>query len=504
MLVKVIHAGSAATSFAAASADLSVLAEAEISDKRIGRIVKRIGNERVAEVQQQAAAYEDLPLPARQQSPVDLTPSLVCVQCDGGRLQIRNRTKQDDQSDEAKDDSKSSFWRESKVGALIKMTGATHDPCPEIPTVFVDAERMSRLTREIKGFSGDKGESAEATSQSSAEDSESLLKPDELHVSTRPKPLVRSVIATTENIQAFGKLLVVAAHARGFMAAERRAFVCDGMACNWTLHEKHFGRFTPILDIVHAICYLYHAAIGGDPTPESWQRYCQWAQWLWSGEVDKLLASMHAHQAKIGLPEEADKDTSARALLADAIRYVSNQRSRMDYARYRQQGLPITSAYIESTIKQINRRVKGTEKFWSINANPMLQLRADFTLFQRTSRWRTSGKGESANSAHGANTKWPHDYKPRLTPKRWPSTDHGLTVRPARYQNKSELKFKNNYAFSRANLFSLSRTTEGFYDTDATEAKVDSVWIDCIMRVLPVPQRRCAAGLCVKIMFCDR
>ncbi len=163
MLVKAIRAG---TSFDDASADLSVLAEAEISDRRICRIVERIGNERVAEVQQQAAVYEDLPLPARQQSPVDFTPSLVCVQCDGGRLQMRDRTKQDEQ----RNDSKSSFWRESKVGALIKMTGQTYDsdPCPEIPTILVDASRMSRLTREIKGFSGDKGESAVATSESDA------------------------------------------------------------------------------------------------------------------------------------------------------------------------------------------------------------------------------------------------------------------------------------------------------------------------------------------------
>ncbi len=61
----------------------------------------------------------------------------------------------------------------------------------------------------------------------------------------------------------------------------------------------------------------------------------------------------------------------------NAIRYVTNQKDRMQYAEYRQLGLPITSAYIESTIKQVDRRVKGSVKFWSVNANPMLQLRAD-------------------------------------------------------------------------------------------------------------------------------
>jgi len=51
----------------------------------------------------------------------------------------------------------------------------------------------------------------------------------------------------------------------------------------------------------------------------------------------------------------------------------------MKYAEYRKQGLPITSSHIESTIKRINQRVKGTEKFWSESeAEELLQLRADY------------------------------------------------------------------------------------------------------------------------------
>jgi hypothetical protein len=41
--------------------------------------------------------------------------------------------------------------------------------------------------------------------------------------------------------------------------------------------------------------------------------------------------------------------------------------------------LPITSSFVESTIKQINHRVKGTEKFWNEDgAEEILQLRADY------------------------------------------------------------------------------------------------------------------------------
>ena len=50
----------------------------------------------------------------------------------------------------------------------------------------------------------------------------------------------------------------------------------------------------------------------------------------------------------------------------------------MKYVEYRQAGLPITTAHVESTIKRMNYRVKGSEKFWSeCGAESILQLRAD-------------------------------------------------------------------------------------------------------------------------------
>jgi hypothetical protein len=49
----------------------------------------------------------------------------------------------------------------------------------------------------------------------------------------------------------------------------------------------------------------------------------------------------------------------------------------MDYPEYRRLGLPVSSAPVESTIKQINRRLKGSEKFWlTAGAEAMLRLRA--------------------------------------------------------------------------------------------------------------------------------
>jgi hypothetical protein len=60
------------------------------------------------------------------------------------------------------------------------------------------------------------------------------------------------------------------------------------------------------------------------------------------------------------------------------ITYFENNASRVDYPRYRTEGLPMTSAYRESFVKEINYRVKGTDKFWNDgnSAEAILQLRA--------------------------------------------------------------------------------------------------------------------------------
>ena len=64
--------------------------------------------------------------------------------------------------------------------------------------------------------------------------------------------------------------------------------------------------------------------------------------------------------------------------MTDAIRYLGNNRDRMGYPRYRCLGLPVTSAPMESLIKQMNARVKGTEMFWDepMGAEAIVHLRA--------------------------------------------------------------------------------------------------------------------------------
>jgi hypothetical protein len=360
MLRKVTYAGSQSVSFVQATKDLEALAEMKVSRERVQRWTKRVGEERVAEAQRQAEAYQALPLPEQRQSPTAQVPQVACVMIDGGRIQVRDRHESP-----AEKESKG-YWRESLVGCCLSMTSPEHaeDPCPTIPRTFVDSRRMHDLSREIKGFSGppDTGTAAPETAPHDREG--------------RPEVLVKSVVATRAGQDLFGQRLVAEAYARGFHAARRKAFVADGAASNWSVHQKHFSHYTPVLDFTHAICYVYAAAVAGRTEQAGWPNYVEWAQWLWEGAVDKLIEAVAARSQQLGPPPAGD-ETSPAAIVAKTLGYLKNQRTRMKYDQYRKLGLPITSSHIESTIKQINRRVKGTEKFWDQGAEPLLTLAAD-------------------------------------------------------------------------------------------------------------------------------
>jgi hypothetical protein len=259
-----------------------------------------------------------------------------------------------------------------KVGCLWSMTStvSTEDPCPQLPKSFVDPERMRKMVREIKGFSGPDS-LAEDQVDDSTEESRIDDRPG------RPKPLARSVVASRRTAEAFGLLLASEAHQRRFAAAERKAFVADGSDTNWGVWRKHFSDFEPILDFIHALTYVYAAAMAGRTLKEGWRAYREWAQWVWGGQVDCVIAALELRQQELGEPTKETPKTAPSAIVNKSLGYLRNQRLRMRYPEYRKQGLPITSTYVESTVKQINRRMKGTEKFWSHGVEGMLTLVAD-------------------------------------------------------------------------------------------------------------------------------
>lgn len=390
VLKKMVYTGSHATSFQQGSGDLEELAEVEISSGRVRRATEKIGNERAAERDAEVEDWQRLTLPEQQQKPAalasDQVPEVACVQMDGGRLQIRSsEPSSQEQSDET---SSRTFWREDKVGICLSMRSEASevDPHPQIPGAFVDPTRMNTLAREIKNAGKKPAKSGgpnDQTSQAEYDEVDSALSAiEEVKTQLRyqpPKIASRNVVATRRDVNAFGPMLATMAWSLGFAAAIRKVFLADGSDTNWSVWRRYFSHYTPVLDFIHALCYVYQAAMSGLPADDAWPIYCEWAQWVWSGEVTKVIAALEIRLKELGGPPEKDDTTSPRAKVAETLRYLTNQQSRMKYDEYRRDGLPITSSHIESTIKQINRRVKGTEKFWlEGGAEALLQLTADY------------------------------------------------------------------------------------------------------------------------------
>jgi hypothetical protein len=379
LLAKAVRQASKASSFEDASDDLRELAGVEISATHLQRLSERIGREWAKARDEEVEKFRKAELERSYKEPPG---GAAAVMLDGGRVQTRGE-------DGGRGVSEAS-WRESKVACCLTLQTKAQgvDPQPEPPSKFLEPTEAARLASEVKRRS----RPTLARNEEQRKELQSSRRKKRKKRAKRPHPRnrtrVRTIVATMENSEAFGWQVAAEVHRRGLDRAKRKACVCDGQAYNWSIYEMHLLplKFVAILDFVHLLAYLYDAAhaFRGTDAARGWKTYQQWLRWAWSGKVRLLLSDLRAAAAKLAARGSA---ASARKQTVDeTLTYVTNNRERMDYPEYRRLGLPISSAPIESTIKQINRRVKGSEKFWlEGGVEAILQLRA--AQLSQDDRW---------------------------------------------------------------------------------------------------------------------
>lgn len=199
-----------------------------------------------------------------------------------------------------------------------------------------------------------------------------------------PARLVRTCVASMETSASFGPMVAAEAQERHFYEAPRRAFVADGAAYNWTIHRGYFADFEPIVDFLHAVCYVFASAQAVSADEGSgWSVYLEWMRACWQGRVGDVLTELDQWQARLGEPPAGEAQTAEerrdpRRVVAQARSYLGNNRARMEYPRYRREGLPTTSSLVESLVGEVNARVKSKQKHWDRpgGAESILQLRA--------------------------------------------------------------------------------------------------------------------------------
>lgn len=386
LLEQVTFLGTVLSSFPQAARSTRKVLGVRLGRKLIERVTERIGAERVAVRDADVDNHELRTLVVVAAGPVDVTPPTVAaVMADGGMFQ---RTAQNTDS--------SSHWSEYKAGLCLSLAGQTgetplgEDPHPRVPEFLLSASYLKTLTREIAQKAADVPvETAAEVDSAGPRPEPSEAKASEAPVSEpaarqppvlSPQVLSREVVATTRAAKSFGEMLRVQAWQAGMFQSSRKAFVGDGSGWIWTIWETHFKAwgFVPVLDLIHAVTHVYAAAMAGRTQAAGWAVYAQWIGWLWSGEVSQIITALRERAESLGEPTETDGPTSVRSIVWSNLTYLENQQSRMDYARYRREALPITSSHMESTVKELNYRIKGSEKFWSnTGGESVLQLKAD-------------------------------------------------------------------------------------------------------------------------------
>jgi hypothetical protein len=389
ILHKIVGVAGEVKAHKAAAKVLQLSGKLPISSRHVNRLTEEIGKEME---QQRDRRTEDY-VHHRREEPAVTAPEVVAIGLDGGRVMTRAPGQGVGVHEQQ--------WKEDKVACLLALKGQTfaEDPHPEPPKCFVDAPEVDKLVRALQAHHGPRQENElpqladlslgrqgvpddprAETAKSDTATSKAQARRQRLWPPRRAKE-PRTCVATMADCGEFGKMVAAEAYRRNFQQAKRGALLGDGSAWIWNLHTKWFTWLTPVADFVHPLTYLYvTATVLAANVRERWQWYVQWMTWCWQGRVQEVIEDLQTRLSQREPYAGAGRapPTDAREVLRRTLTYLRHNEPRMRYAEYRQQGLPVTSSLVESLIKEVNYRVKGTEKFWDRpeGAEAILQVRA--------------------------------------------------------------------------------------------------------------------------------
>lgn len=193
-----------------------------------------------------------------------------------------------------------------------------------------------------------------------------------------PPPITRSVVATMANWEQLGDHLSTCAHRRGYAHAQQKVFLSDGAQGIRSQRERCFPDAPFALDWGHATENLHGAAVAGfGPGRKAERWYERQKDRLWHGHTDRFFRQLSALARRLGPRPPNASEHHPRRTVSNALDYFRTNRAGLDYPTFRQRGWPIGSGVTEATIKCVGKRVKGTEKHWSLSGvEQTLQLTA--------------------------------------------------------------------------------------------------------------------------------
>ncbi len=162
----------------------------------------------------------------------------------------------------------------------------------------------------------------------------------------------------TVSAEAFGELVWSTGFAQHADQAEELVFITDGAEWIERLIAQHFPHAVTIVDWFHAAEYLTPVAALAASTPHEQANWLARARAdLWEGRLDAVI---QACQRCVRPSLKVDDDPAQTA-----VRYYTNQRHRLDYPSYRDQGYSLGSGVMESACKQLGlQRLKIAGARW--------------------------------------------------------------------------------------------------------------------------------------------
>ena len=194
----------------------------------------------------------------------------------------------------------------------------------------------------------------------------------EITTTTRPDPQTGEAVvvargehmayrAVLGDVPTFASAFWPLAVQRGVPQAANLATTADGAEWIWNVTDDLFPQSVQIVDWYHATQHLALAATAlypkDEPVAQRWQQERREALYL--GQIDRIIAPLEA------------------AGLATEAHYFQVHQRRMQYQEFREDGYPIGSGTVESSIKQFKQRLTGPGMRWSRpGADRMLIIRA--------------------------------------------------------------------------------------------------------------------------------
>ena len=152
-----------------------------------------------------------------------------------------------------------------------------------------------------------------------------------------------------------------------------------------------------IADYEHAVEHLWEAsrAVLGADAPGVPKLAGRLETLLYDGKAKRVITLLEKEATKLGPPQDQDGEQHPRRVLAREIGYFQRNQQHMNYPHYRAKGWPVGSGNTEAGVKQFNKRVKGTEQFWSEHGiEAILTLRAMW--ISQDQRWADYWKSRAA------------------------------------------------------------------------------------------------------------